>query len=65
VLSVQLRQDGSVVGWELVKSTGSRRLDQEIERVARKVKGLDPLPAGFAGKLAIVHVPITFALREE
>lgn len=65
ILAVVIKPDGRVVSWSLEKSTGWQRLDQEIERVARKVKRLDPLPAGFTGKVAVVRVPINFKIEDD
>ena len=64
ILAVTITPDGKVVSWELAKSTGIDRLDNEILRVAGKVKRLDPLPSGFRGSIAIVRIPINFRIAE-
>jgi TonB family protein len=63
ILAVTITPDGKVVDWKLAQSTGVKRLDVEIRRVAKKVKRLDPLPRGFAGRLAVVHIPINFRIE--
>lgn len=64
ILSVIVRPNGQVVKWWLEKSTGWSRLDKEIERVARKVKRLDALPAGYPGNVRVV-VPIRFRIEDQ
>ena len=64
ILAVTITPDGKVISWELAKSTGVDRLDQEIRRVAKKVKRLDPLPAGFSGSVAIVRIPVNFKIAD-
>ena len=65
VISVIVEQNGQVVRWWLEKSTGWPRLDKEIERVARKVRRLDPPPGGFRSQQARVNVPIRFKIETE
>jgi len=63
ILSIVVRPNGQVVRWSLEKSTGWPRLDNEIERVASRVKRLDPLPPGITATVAIVRVPINFKIE--
>jgi len=63
VLRVTIARDGKVKSWDIVRSTGHARLDREIERVARLVPRLDPLPANFGRDEAKVDIPITFAIE--
>ncbi len=64
VLAVTITPDGTVLGWKLVETTGKPRLDGEIKRVAGKVQKLDPLPADFPGKRAVVQITITFKIED-
>lgn len=63
VLRVQIARDGSVLDWKLIRSTGHAQLDREIQRVARRVRRLDPLPANFAYDTTKVEIPITFTIE--
>ncbi|MEQ8410759.1 MAG: TonB family protein [Erythrobacter sp.] len=63
VLRVTIARDGKVKNWDIVRSTGHGRLDREIQRVAKLVPRLDPLPANFARSEAKVDIPITFAIE--
>lgn len=63
VLAVVITPDGTVRSWSLIQSTGKSRLDAEIKRVAGLVRTLDPLPADFPGKRAIVQITITFHIQ--
>ncbi|WP_299322919.1 energy transducer TonB [Parasphingopyxis sp.] len=63
ILRVVIDRSGRVVEWQLVQSTGHRRLDAEIERVAREVRQLDPLPSDYAGNRAEARIPIIFFIE--
>jgi len=63
ILRVEVARDGKVLGWDLIKSTGHGRLDDEIRRVARRVSRLDPLPDNFAYDTTKVNIPITFTIE--
>jgi protein TonB len=63
VLRVTIGRDGKVRDHQLIRSTGSERLDREIRRVARLVPRLDPLPDNFGREQAKVDIPITFAIE--
>ncbi|MEM1133043.1 MAG: energy transducer TonB [Pseudomonadota bacterium] len=62
VLRVTVARSGKVLSAEIVKSTGHRRLDFEIRRVAKLVKQLEPLPANYSGSKAIADIPINFVI---
>lgn len=61
-LQVVVRRSGEVVRWSLVESTGSRYLDREIERVAKEVKRIDPLPDYFDRNTAALIIPFSFLI---
>lgn len=63
VLRVTIARDGRVRDWDIIRSTGHGRLDREIQRVAKLVPRLDPLPADFSRNEAKVDIPITFAIE--
>jgi protein TonB len=63
VIKVTIARDGQVLDWQLVRSTGHQRLDDEIRRVAGRVRRLDPLPPDFGRDTAEVDIPITFTIE--
>lgn len=63
LLQVTVRRDGTVVSWEIIESSGSPILDQEIRRVARQVRKLDPLPPDYPADEATFIVPFNFILQ--
>ncbi|MEO1044767.1 MAG: energy transducer TonB [Pseudomonadota bacterium] len=62
ILRVTVARSGKVLKAEIVKSTGHRRLDFEIRRVAKMVTQLEPLPANYDGDTAIADIPINFVI---
>lgn len=63
VLRVTVAHDGRVLDWKITRSTGHNRLDLEIQRVARMVNRLDPLPSDFDRDQAVVDIPIVFTIE--
>ena len=63
ILQVVIARNGTVQGWLLVESSGHPILDREIERVARRVSQLEPLPPSFSGETATLIVPFGFTLQ--
>lgn len=61
-LEVTIDRSGRILGYEIIESTGERILDREIERVAREVKSLDPLPNYYTRPTATLIVPFIFIL---
>ncbi len=62
LLLVEIDRQGTILSHELVQSTGSRLLDREIERVAREVRQLDPLPDYYPRQTAKLFIPFSFVL---
>ncbi|MEO1787465.1 MAG: TonB family protein, partial [Pseudomonadota bacterium] len=61
-LRVVISRSGEVQSWEIIESTGQRLLDREIERVAKSVEQLDPLPDYYERPRAILIVPFSFVM---
>lgn len=61
-LLIVIDRRGRVLEWTLIRSTGHRLLDREIERVARKVEQLDPLPDYYTAPTANLIIPFSFIL---
>jgi len=59
---VVISRSGEVQSWEIIESTGQRLLDREIERVAKSVEQLDPLPDYYERPRAILIVPFSFVM---
>ncbi|WP_299321239.1 TonB family protein [Parasphingopyxis sp.] len=62
-LRIVIARAGDILEWELVQSTGHWRLDHEIERVARRITRVDPLPADYRGSRAEITIPISFIIQ--
>ena len=63
-LLVTVDRQGNVRKWKLVKSTGHITLDREIQRIAKQVDSLDPLPAYYDRQTASFIVPFHFIMSE-
>lgn len=61
-LMVVINRQGTVLEWSLIRSTGYHNLDREIERVARQVERLDPLPDYYPQPTANLIIPFSFIL---
>ena len=61
-LQVLIDRNGRVLEWNLIESTGSRILDTEIERVAKSVEQLDPLPEYYNRSTARLIIPFIFMM---
>ena len=59
-LLIVIDRRGRVLEWSLLRSTGYPRLDREIERVAREVEQLDPLPEYYTLPTANLIIPFSF-----
>jgi TonB family protein len=64
-LLITMERDGTVVKWELVGSTGFERLDNEVRRIARKVKTLEALPDDFPSRQVRFLIHITFKIARD
>ncbi|MEO0983006.1 MAG: energy transducer TonB [Pseudomonadota bacterium] len=62
-LRVRIDRSGRVVEWRLAQSAGHRLLDREIERVAKQVEQLDPLPDDFGRRTADLIIPFAFVIE--
>jgi TonB family protein len=58
-LKIRVKRDGTVLGHELVKSSGNSLMDGSVLAAAEQVPKIDPLPPGL-GKEDIVEIPINF-----
>ena len=58
-LKIKVKRDGSVLGYELIKSSGNSLMDGSVLEAARQVTQIDPLPDGL-GKEQIVEIPVNF-----
>lgn len=61
-LLVVINRAGVIQEWRLVRSTGHSILDREIERVAKQVEQLDPLPPDWDKPTASLIIPFSFVL---
>jgi TonB family protein len=58
-LKIRVKRDGSVLGYDLIKSSGNSLMDGSVLEAARQVTQIDPLPSGL-GKENIVEIPVNF-----
>jgi TonB family protein len=58
-LKIRVKRDGSVLGYDLIKSSGNSLMDGSVLEAARQVTQIDPLPNGL-GKEDIVEIPVNF-----
>lgn len=58
-LRIRVKRDGTVLGHELVKSSGNSLMDGSVLAAAEQVTKIDPLPPGL-GKEDIVEIPVNF-----
>jgi TonB family protein len=58
-LKIRVKRDGSVLGYDLIKSSGNSLMDGSVLEAARQVSQIDPLPDGL-GKENIVEIPVNF-----
>jgi TonB family protein len=58
-LKIRVRRDGTVLGHELVKSSGDSLMDGSVLAAAQQVTKLDPLPDGL-GREDVVEIPVNF-----
>jgi TonB family protein len=58
-LKIRVKRDGTVLGHELVKSSGNSLMDGSVLEAAQQVTKIDPLPPGL-GREDVVEIPINF-----
>ena len=58
-LKIRVKRDGTVLGQELVKSSGNSLMDGSVMAAAQQVTTIPPLPDGF-GRGDVVDIPINF-----
>jgi TonB family protein len=58
-LKIKVKRDGTVLGYELTKSSGNSLMDGSVLEAARQVTQIDPLPDGL-GKEQTVEIPVNF-----
>ncbi len=58
-LKLRVKRDGTVLGHELIKSSGNSLMDGSVLAAAEQVPKIDPLPPGL-GKEDVVEIPINF-----
>lgn len=58
-LKIRVKRDGTVLGSELVKSSGNSLMDGSVLEAARQVTQIDPLPNGL-GKGDVIEIPVDF-----
>lgn len=58
-LKIRVKRDGSVLGHELIKSSGNSLMDGSVLDAAQQVTKIDPLPQGL-GKEDVIEIPINF-----
>jgi len=64
VLRVRVTRDGRVQDWILHQSVGHGILDREVERSARRVRRLPPLPDALPYETLLIDVPISYQIIE-
>ena len=62
-LRIKVQRDGTVLAYEIVKSSGNSVMDGSVLAAAEQVKKIDALPAGL-GKEDTVDIPINFKLDQ-
>jgi protein TonB len=63
VLRFAMRRDGTVVGWQITRSSGHGDLDAAVAEMIRRASPLPPPPADLAGDPVELTVPVRFSLR--
>lgn len=58
-----LRKDGSLESYKIAKSSGSRALDREVERLIARAAPFPPVPGGVSKGSLELSVDISFKLR--
>jgi len=58
-LKIRVKRDGTVLGHELVKSSGNSLMDGSVLDAAQQVTKIDPLPPGL-GSADVLDIPINF-----
>ena len=46
ILKIRIRKDGTIVGKEMVTSSGNPAMDESVQRAAEKVTRIEAPPAG-------------------
>lgn len=62
-LRIKVKRDGTVLSFEIVKSSGNSVMDGSVLAAAEQVKNIDALPAGL-GRDDVVDIPINFKLDQ-
>lgn len=62
-LKLRISKDGTILGREIVKSSGDTVMDQSVMGAAERVQQIDPLPAGL-GDGSIFEVNVAFKLDQ-
>lgn len=62
-LRIKVQRDGTVLAYEIVKSSGNSVMDGSVLAAAEQVKNIDALPAGL-GREDTVDIPINFKLDQ-
>ena len=62
VLRVRVTSEGRVLDWTLQQSVGHAILDREVERAARRVRRLPPIPDALPYQELLIDVPITYQI---
>lgn len=59
-LKMRVKRDGTVLSYELIKSSGNSLMDGSVLEAARQLTKIPPLPAGLGGTADPVDIPINF-----
>lgn len=62
VLRVRVGRDGRVLEWAVHQSVGHLILDREVERAARRVRRLPPIPEALPYESLLIDVPINYQI---
>lgn len=63
-IAVRIDRSGRVLNWQMTRSTGHAILDNEIKRVAKRVKKLDPLPDSYPLDQCTLIIPFSFVMAD-
>ena len=55
-IKLRINKDGTVLGREIVNSSGNTVMDESVLAAAQKVQAVDPLPAGLGGETLEVNI---------
>ena len=62
VLQIRVNRSGRIESWSIRQSAGDPQLDAELERCARRVRRVDPIPENIPADTLNFDIPIRFTI---